>query len=321
MTRILITGANGGLGMETCKHLINDRFVTHLVMACRTEPKATAARAQLLAETGGAEGITITTAAGFDMNDPDSIRAAVDGLPDQPFDVVFLQAGGVIYGKEWRATEVDGATVERTIFQNVIGAHITLAALLQRDLVKQGARVVIAGGEGARGLPGVIESPHFEGPEDLRSYVLLEDTSRPYVEMNAMGVSKFASALWSQDVAERFGHRLEMIWFTPGFTAGTGGLQGIGPVKQWLFENVGFPLFKLLGRAQNPSQGGRKFADCLEGKIGHNGDLIGAPEGKGIGALTDQKPMNPDLTNPALRAEFWSIVEEVAGPLPQRLAA
>lgn len=310
---VFMTGANGGMGVEVCKHLINDG-VGALVMGCRTEAKAIAAREEVVAATGGGETV-ITTAAGFDMNDPAQIVAAVDALPaDSRFDVVFLQAGGVIYGKEWRTVRWNGVEVEKTVFQNVIGAHVTLSRLLARGLVKPGARVVMAGGEGARGIPGLIEAPRFESASELRDYLLVADRGRRYVEMNAMGVSKFVGALWSLKVAELYGDRLESIWFTPGLTAGTKGLSGVGAFKQWMFENIGFPLMVWLGKAQTASQGARKFVDCLEGAVGRNGDLIGAPEGTALGELVDQKPMNPGLTDPALRDSLWGLLEQVTGP-------
>ncbi len=55
---VLITGANGGLGMETCKFLIQDGF-RHLTLACRTDAKAQQARQDLLATTPASRGTTM----------------------------------------------------------------------------------------------------------------------------------------------------------------------------------------------------------------------------------------------------------------------
>jgi len=312
---VFITGANGGMGVEVCRYLVEDGF-GHITMACRTEGKATAAMAEVRKTTNGSA-TDVTTAAGFDMTDPAAIEAAVDALPaDRPFDVVFLQAGGVVYGKDWKSVTWNGVSVERTVFQNVVGAHVTLSRLMHRGLVKPGARVVIAGGEGARGIPGLIGKPEFASADDFVNYALVADPSRPYVDMDAMGVSKFAGALWSQKVAQLLEDQMDVVWFTPGFTAGTKGLKGVGAFKQWMFENIGFPVMVALGKAQSAKQGARKFADSLEGKVGKNGDVIGAPEGTALGAYTDQKPMNPGLTDPAIRDAFWNILEEVTGPFP-----
>lgn len=74
-----------------------------------------------------------------------------------------------------------------------------------------------------------------------------------------------------------------------------------------------FGLMRLLGQAQSRAQGGRKFTDCISGKIGSNGDVLGAPDGKAIGKITDQMHMNSDFGNEALIDGFWEIVEEVFG--------
>lgn len=76
-------------------------------------------------------------------------------------------------------------------------------------------------------------------------------------------------------------------------------------------ENIEFKLFALLGRAQSQEAGGRKYVDCLIGKIGQNGDLIGAPEGQGLGELVDQTPMNGTFSDKVLQDEFWKITNEV----------
>lgn len=129
--------------------------------------------------------------------------------------------------------------------------------------------------------------------------------------MNAIGVSKMMSALWVRKTAELEGDNFSTIWFSPGFTYGTQGLKTAPRLRRWFLENIGFKLFALLGRAQNPQDGGRKYADCLEGKIGQNGNVIGAPEGQGLGKLVDQIPMNKAFRNTALRDEFWAIANEV----------
>ena len=56
--------------------------------------------------------------------------------------------------------------------------------------------------------------------------------------------------------------------------------------------------------------------DCLAGKYGQSGDLIGAPEGKALGKLVDQKPMNSGLTNFQLIEAFWDITTSFCGELP-----
>lgn len=314
---VLVTGANGGLGFETCKHLIKDG-AKRIILACRTLEKAEAARSELERNAGSKLETALDIAGGFDMNSPASIEEAVAKLPpDTSLDTLFLQAGGVTYGTAWKTVSHNGHQVERTIFQNVLGGHITLAALLERGFLARGARIVAAGGEGARGIPKLIARPNFQSADALRDYVNVANREAPYSEMDAMGVSKFASALWVRHANRSHGEALEFVWFTPGLTAGTNGLAGVGATKQWLFENIGFPLMVLFRQAQTAEQGGRKFADCLQRRIGQPGALIGAPEGKSLGELQDQTPMNAGFSDVALQDAFWNLAESVCGALPR----
>ncbi|MCP4502914.1 MAG: SDR family NAD(P)-dependent oxidoreductase [Deltaproteobacteria bacterium] len=312
---ILVTGANGGLGLETCKHLIDDG-VAKIFLACRTMEKAIGAREALLAHAGSSLSTHLVPAGGFDMTDPLAIREAVAALDfEHPLDIVFLQAGGVVFGSKRKHVHFNGQNVERTVFQNVVGAHVTLMALLDNGAIAKNARVVFAGGEGARGLPGLIESPKISLPSELR-HAIFEDeqqSGEDYVDMNAMGISKFVGALWVQKIAELYVHQMSVVWFTPGLTAGTNGLAGVGSLKKFIAENIGFPLMVLFGKAQTPSQGARKFADCLEGKVGKNGELLGAPKDKALGALQDQIPMHPGFSDASLRDALWDILGDVCG--------
>ena len=247
------------------------------------------------------------------MTDPQGIENAVSLMSRNfQFDVVFLQAGGVLFTPDYQTVEIDGQTYEKTVFQNTIGGYITLAALRKHGLLAPGARVIFAGGEGARGLPPLIDKPDFESADMLREYVTGDfSNAKSYKPMNAIGTSKLMSGLLVKKLAELEGDNFSTIWFSPGLTYGTQGLKNLSRVRRWVSENVLFTLMKITGRAQGPRDGARKYADVIEGKIGRNGDIIGAPEGKGIGTLTDQVPMNRAFSDSALIEELWDIVNEV----------
>lgn len=309
---VFITGANGGLGRETIKWLIEDGY-RDIVMAARSEAKVQEARRELLEAFGGVQDLTLTAVGGFDMTKPALIEEAVEALPrDKQYDVIFLQVGGVIFTPDYQTVQVNGQSYEKTVFQNVLGGHITLALLRKYNLIAPNARVIAAGGEGARGLPPLIEKPNFASASELRHYVLGDFSSaKPYKPMNAIGVSKLLAALWVRKLASLEEGNLEVIWFSPGLTYGTQGLEKAPKVRRWVSENILFKIMRLAGRAQGPRDGARKYADVIGGKIGRNGDVIGAPEGKGLGMLVDQIPMNDAFTKTALRDEFWAIANEV----------
>lgn len=305
---ILVTGANGGIGIETVK-LLMEKEAGRIVLACRTQAKADQTKATLT-RLGSTQ---LESAGGFDMTREASIREAVRRLPTgQQFDTVFLQSGGLVVGDRFQFIEANGMQVERSIFQNVLGGYLTLKYLEEFNLIRPGARIVFAGGEGARGIPGMIEKPHFQSVEEFQSYLSIGRGK--YNDLNAIGVSKFASALLVQKLASMDLDR-QYVWFSPGLTSGTKGLDNIPGPKRIILKYIGFPLMRLLGLAQGPVQAAEKYVACLAGDHGNNGDLIGAPEGKALGKLVDQKPMNPCLTNHLLRDAFWKVVQQTCGPI------
>ena len=309
---ILIIGANGGLARATIKHLIKNGF-TEITMACRSEAKGKLAKKKILEELGRNTSANLKVVGGFDMNDPNKIEDAVKNLVgDKKFGKVFLAAGGVFFSDQFQTIDWRGQNIERNVFQNMMGSHVSLSLLKKHDLLNKGARIVMSGGEGARDIPGMIEAPKFSTAEELRQYVLGQSNIK-YNPMNALGASKFLGALWTRKISQLQSDNMEVVWFSPGFTYGTDALEKVSFVKRWIMMNIVFNIFKLRGQAQSPDKGGRKFADCIMGKIGKNGELIGAPQGKAIGQLTDQIPMNPNFSNEAMIEEFWKILEECFG--------
>lgn len=310
--RVLITGANGGLGLATSLAAAGEGAT--VVMACRTAAKADAARAQVVGSDPVGKAIA---AGGFDMLDPAAVQRAVNGLGNEPLDVVFLQAGGWVWSDEVQTVRLNGVAVERTIAKNVLGAHATLRALLATGRVRRGARVVIIGGEGARGVPGAIRTPDFADVEDFRRYIAGDWTGRrPYAAIDALGVAKLSAALWAQHLSTLVDDELEVVWFTPGLIGGTGGTAGMPKWKEFLFQRLAFPLLVALGKAQWPEAAAAKCVDCLAGRVGQHGDLLGAPDGLALGPLTDQKPLSPHFTDAGMQAALWETCEAAVGPLP-----
>lgn len=304
---VFITGANGGLGLETSK-LLAQQNLGRLVMAARTLEKATGARNQVVAHLKPKASIEV--AGGFDMNKPEAIKQAVLALPaNDPFDIIFFQVGGVILTEEYQYIHYNGKRFEKTVFQNVIGSYITLMHLKTQGLIAPNARIVFAGGEGIRGIPGMIESPVIESYDRFEQYIFGEGEQKKYNPMNAIGVSKLASALLTQKLAQ-LNDGNEYLWFSPGLTHGTAGLSKMAPVKRFFMEKIMFGIAGILGFSQSPTKGAKKYLDSLLGEIGRNGDVLGAPDGKTLGRITDQKPMNPSITDPELIEGFWTLLVE-----------
>jgi len=312
--RVLITGANGGLGIQTTIQALQEGAT--VTLACRNDGKAEAARQQAIEAASVAEDKAIA-AGGFDMLDMQAIDEAVDALPPAPLDVVFLQAGGWVWTDDAQTVSLGGRAIEQTVVKNVVGAHATLVALKATGRLAPGCRVVIIGGEGSRGLPGAIDKPEFEDVQDFERYLAGDWAGRgSYKPINALGVSKLCAALWAQHLAGLVEGEMEVVWFTPGFIAGTNGTAGMPKWKEFIFQRIAFPIMVAIGKAQWPKAAAAKCIDCLAGRVGVHGDLLGAPQGKPIGPLTDQKPMQHLFTDKNFQRALWTACEQAAGPFP-----
>ncbi len=317
--RVLITGANGGLGLQVATQCLAEG--AEVVFACRTTSKAFQASARALedasqllrASTARISERSAIATGGFDMLDPEGIETAVAQLPETQLDVVFLQAGGWVWADAPQITTLRGVPVERSIAKNVVGAHATLRALMRSGRLAPNARIVIIGGEGARGAAG-IKKPDFEDLADFQRYLEGDFGDRPYVPVNALGAAKLCAALWTRHLAAN--SKLDVLWFTPGLIAGTGGTAGMPAWKEALIQKFAFPILVAFGLAQRPPQAAAKCVDCLAGRIGKRGDLLGAPEGKAVGTLTEQTPMHPAFSNLEFQRALYAHCEAAAGALP-----
>ena len=299
-----MTGANGGIGLETIKILV-DKGAERIALACRTINKAKDAVALIEPQN-----TILEPYGGFDMLDNEKIKEAVDLLPNEKFDIVFLQSGGMVVADSYQFVEVNGKTIERTVQQNAIGGLLTVRYMERANLISENARIVFAGGEGARGIPKMIKKPDFKTKTELMDY--LTSATGEYNALDAIGISKFALALLVQKLAELNGSR-SYVWFSPGLTGGTKGLDALKNPKKFVMKYIGFPIMQAIGMAQGPRQAAEKYVRALNAEIGTSGDLIGAPEGKALGKLVDQKPMNSSLTNHQLIEGFWDFIKEVLG--------
>lgn len=304
---ILFIGATGGLGKETVKELIK-RGASNITLAGRSVETLEKTREELLSFASKTRAVNIALAPGFDMLDTKKLESAVVQLTSS-FDIIFLGAGGVFFTETFQSVNYKGRSVEKTIFQNVIGAHLTIMFLKKFNLINPGARIIYAGGEGARGIKGMIASPKFNSLEQLKDYIYVRGRGKKYNPMDAIGVSKLLGALWVSKLASFKDKGFEIIWFSPGLTVGTKGLRGLPPLKRWFMKNIIFRMLQFLGKAQGPKKGGKKFADCIQGIYGSDGDVLGAPKNKAIGVITNQKPMNSAFTNKELIDGFWNILE------------
>src|ERR1700756_3288883 len=88
---ILITGANAGLGKETARQLALKKETQRVILFCRNQARAEAAKNDLEEKTGK----KIFEIIIGDVTDANSVRKAVEKIKE-PVDAIVLNAGGVI---------------------------------------------------------------------------------------------------------------------------------------------------------------------------------------------------------------------------------
>src|ERR1700751_5898607 len=148
---VLITGANAGIGKEMARQLALRPEFGRIYLACRNAERASAAKAELEAETGR----TIFDIVLMDVADLGSVRAALADI-DGSVDALVMNAG--VIGPQSLGLTADGVT---TVFAtNVLGPVILLEGLLAEGRLDEVA--VFVGSEAMRGVPKLrMKGPSF----------------------------------------------------------------------------------------------------------------------------------------------------------------
>jgi NAD(P)-dependent dehydrogenase (short-subunit alcohol dehydrogenase family) len=168
MPRALVTGANRGLGLETCRQLVERGF--EVLLASRDEAAGRAAASEL---GHGVRALRV------DVSDLDGVVAAASTLEGEPpLDALVNNAGATFGG-------FDSDVVERTLDVNYRGAVRVTDAFLPR-LAPEANVVMVSSGMGS--LDAV--SP------ELRRRLLAPELDRD--ELDAL-VDEFVAAVRSDD--------------------------------------------------------------------------------------------------------------------------
>ncbi len=244
----VVTGANGGLGLETAKALAGKG--AHVVMAARNQGKAAAARDQILA----AHPTASLEIVGLDLGSLGSIEtAAQQVLANHDRIDVLINNAGVMAMPE-RSTE-DGFEMQLGV--NHLG-HWALTAHLLPALLRAAAARVVSVTSTAHHFARALDpkNPHLRGN---------------YAPWKAYGRSKLANyhfALGLQHEFERRGLGARSLVAHPGLshtnlqvhTVAEGGAGPMGPFFRWLAAHTGMPAERgalpQLRAATDPTAGG-----------------------------------------------------------------
>jgi NAD(P)-dependent dehydrogenase (short-subunit alcohol dehydrogenase family) len=181
--RVVITGANSGIGFQTALELA--RNGAEVILPARTKHKADGAIARILAEIPGGKLISEI----LDLADQRSIRAFaaryIDRFPGQSIDLLINNAG--VMAVPTRELTVDGW--ERQFATNYLGPFALTGLLLPSIKAQPGSRVVTVSSSASKF--GKIE---FDNLQSERVY-------RPMFQ--AYGQAKLADSIFALELQRR----------------------------------------------------------------------------------------------------------------------
>lgn len=179
--RIIVTGANSGIGFEAAKAFA--RRGAHTILACRSMDKASAALAQIMGEHPAASAEVMQ----LDLGSLSSVRAFADAFTAKydRLDVLLNNAGLMWppYG-----TTADG--FELQLGTNHLGHFALTGLLLDVILATPQARVV-----------NVSSIAHRQGRMDFDN--LMYEGGRGYSRQESYGRSKLANLLFTYELQRR----------------------------------------------------------------------------------------------------------------------
>lgn len=288
---ILITGANIGLGKESARQLSLKRNTEKVYLACRNLEKANQAKKDLEYMTGR----NIFEIIIMDISDPDSVKKAINSLP-QAIDVLILNAGGQ-GGKDPLSLSKSGMT--NIAATNLLGHMILVDELVKMDKIKN--EVVYISSEGARGIKGVMKKPNLKtNSVDEFISILNGSFSDPKFdgsEAYGYGYIKYIGALWTSANARKYPH-IKFISVSPGNTRGTAGYDDLPTLTKFFFKYLLAPIvMPLIGMIHSVRKGAARYVEVLDNPKIETGSFYASKEGKVIGEMIDQRSLFPEFKN------------------------
>ena len=319
----LVTGATSGLGFEAAAQ-IAERDRGQVIVTGRTKSRAREARDALTNRTGR----NVFESLELDLDDIASVEAAVEALAERggTIDLLILNAGIAPPSEE--AMSVDG--IERTISSSLVGHHVLVMRLLERGLVGEHARIVVASSEAARGdVPTfhpvdfrMMADDHFGGDlgAAIEAQVRMEPPAR-YKPSEQYATAKVLVAWWAAQLASRLPGGVTVNAVSPGSTPDTNAIRNAPFYMKYLMV----PMFKLLpGMSHGVADGARRYLDVADLGDDVSGRFFASPPRKMTGELTQMEQAH--ISDVAAQEAAWETTVRVtgvdlAGPTASRSAA
>jgi NAD(P)-dependent dehydrogenase (short-subunit alcohol dehydrogenase family) len=309
----LVTGANSGLGFEAAGQLASLGY-ERVILACRSLEKANKARDQLMEKTGKRSFEVVA----IDVADNSGVGVAVEDLATRGFEIDFLLLNAGLVASESVRRSKDG--VEITVAASLVGHHILTTKLLNRGVLSNEARIVIAGSEAARGdvpMMGVTDIPAYAAQHHAgdRTRAILDGAKveRPYAYKNMphYANTKVFVAWWAAALARRLPEGVTVNAISPGSAPATGVMRNQSRLMKAVMTVMMVWIGPLLGVAAAPSKAAARYLAALDYGPDENGKFFASKPGKMIGEVVEQK--QPHIHDVESQEGLWRAVLQLAG--------
>ncbi len=271
---ILITGANIGLGKETARQLALKKETKKVILFCRNQAKAEAAKKDLEEETGK----KIFEIMIGDVSDANSVRRAVEKIKE-PIDAVILNAGGMV-GKT--AAKITPSGMNDLAATNILGHVILVEELIKRDKLKKAVLSVSA--EAVPGVKALGMKPVAMKTSSVDEFAAVLDGSyfgNKFDVTQAYGYVKYVATMWTLSMARKYPD-LKFIVVSPGNTKGTQAPNNLPPAMRFMLKYLMMPIvFPLMGGMVHKLEvGAKRFVDAISDERYKSGVFYASKEGK-----------------------------------------
>jgi NAD(P)-dependent dehydrogenase (short-subunit alcohol dehydrogenase family) len=288
---ILITGANAGLGKESARQLALKPETKKVILACRNQERAEAAKRDLENSTGK----SIFEILIMDVSDANSVRKAVEKMKE-PIDAVILNAGGMV-GKT--AGKFTPSGMNELAATNILGHVVLLDELIKQDKLKKAVLFVSA--EAVPGVKALGMKPVSMKTSSVDEFAGVLDGSYfgdKFDAVQAYGYVKYAGTMWALSMARKY-PEIKFVVMSPGNTDGTNAPDSLPPAMRFMLKNLMMPIvFPLIGGMVHKLEVGvKRLVDGISDERYKSGVFYASKEGKLSGDVVDQSTFYTDLKN------------------------